>query len=191
MDMMRLSIAAFTLIGWLGLIGASGVVTRVHAEDSFDGHRLFFTEAQRKQASLRESSVSPDSLPSASGQGLEDVESIRGTSTAERAHADSVDSSDTRQRPLSTDQREDSANNDHVYFTGLVTGKRQPRVLVNGLPCEPVSAEHSAKSDQPASINCHGVRNDELTLTVSIVSGELLVTDGDGQVHHLLPGEAM
>ena len=191
MDMMRLSIAAFTLIGWLGLIGASGVVTRVHAEDSFDGHRLFFTEAQRKQASLKESDVSPDSLPGTSGQGLENVEKKRGTSTAERAHANSVDSSDTRQRPFSTVRDKDSANNYHVYFTGLVTGKRQPRVLVNGLPCEPVSTEHSGKTDQPASINCHGVRNDELRLTVLIASGELLITDGDGRVHHLLPGEGM
>ena len=191
MDMMRLSITAFIVIGWLGLIGASGAVTRVHAEDSFDGHRLFFTEAQRKQASLKESDVSPDSLPGAAGQGLENLGEKRGTSTAERGHADSVDSSDTRQRPLSAVRLEDSANKDHVYYTGLITGKRQPLVLVNGLPCEPVSAEHSGKSVQPASINCHGVRNDELSLTVSIVSGELLVTDGDGRVHHLLPGEGM
>ncbi len=86
---------------------------------------------------------------------------------------------------------EDSANNYHVYFTGLVTGMREPQVLVNGLPCEPATAEHSWKSAQPVPVNCHGLHDDDLRLTVSIASGELLVTDRGGRVHRLLPGKGM
>ncbi len=189
--MKTLSTMVFTFMTWLGLIGASGVVTMVHAEDSFDGHRLFFTDAQRKEATLNGPDVSPDSLPDVSAQELVNAEAERDASAGERAKADSVDPPDTRQRPLSTARYEDSANDYHVYFTGLVTGQREPRVLVNGLPCEPASAEHSGKSDQPVPINCHGIRNDELRLTVSIASGELLVTDPGGRIHHLLPGEGM
>ena len=178
----------FTVMAWLGLIGASGSIAMVHAEDLFAGHRLFFTEAQRNQATLKEAELAPDDLPGASRQELGNASTERDSSAGEHGKTDSVD---TPQRPLSTARHEDSTNKYHVYFTGLVTGKREPRILVNGLPCEPASAEYSGKSGQPIPIDCHGMRNDELSLTVSIVSGKLLVTDRRGRVHHLLPGEGM
>ncbi len=191
MDMKTLSTTAVTCIAWLGLTGASGAVTMVHAEDSFDGHRLFFTEAQRKQATLKEPDISPDSLPGASSRELANASAERDASTGERAKVDSVDQLETPQRRLSTVRHEDSAIDYDVYFTGLVTGRQEPRVLVNGLPCEPAAAQHSGKSGQPVPINCHGVRNDDLRLTLSTGSGKLLVTDRAGRVHHLLPGKGM
>ena len=189
--MKTLTTTAVSCIAWLALTGASGAVTMVHAEDSFDGHRLFFTEAQRKQATLKETDISPDSLPGASSGALANVSAKRDASTGERAKADSVDQLLTSQRRLSTARHEDSAKDYDVYFTALVTGRHEPRVLVNGLPCEPAAAENSGKSGQPVPIHCHGVRNDDLRLTLSTGSGKLLVKDRGGRVHHLLPGKGM
>ncbi len=87
--------------------------------------------------------------------------------------------------------QEGFTNNYRVYFTGLVTGRREPRILVNGLPCQSAPVSHSVKADQPVLINCHGVLDDAVRLTVSIASGILWVTDSAGRVHQLLPGEGM
>ena len=67
--MKTLSTTEVTFMAWLGLIGASAAVTEVHAEDAFDGHRLFFTEAQRTQATGSGSDDSSESLPVALVQG--------------------------------------------------------------------------------------------------------------------------
>lgn len=170
--MKTLATAAFTLMAWQGLTAASSAVSPVLSEESLAGHRLFFTQAQRVDATLKVPvvpNVPEGSKPNGSLQEL-------------------AGSHENRPSP----PRQKGSPNDYlVYFTGLVTGMREARVLVNGLPCESVNVEPDAKVDQPVSIDCHGVRDDELRLAVLIITEELLVTDLAGRVHHLTPGEGM
>lgn len=183
--------AFFTIMAWHGPTGASSAVPPVLAEDSLEGHRLFFTEAQRTDATLKVPDVPSGSIPNASLQELADSEKKQISGGGKHASKVSVDPLNTRQGRASTPRQEASTNGYLVYFTGLVTGMREARILVNGLPCEFAYVELDVKADQLVPINCHGVRDDDLRLAVSMLTEELLVTDAAGRVHHLSPGEGM
>lgn len=182
---------AFTIFAWYGLIDASSAAPPNLAENSLEGHRLFFTEAERTDATLKAHGVASGSVPKATLQELATSEKTRVSGGGKDAGRVSADPLSSGQGRASAPPQEGSSNDYHVYFTGLVSGMHEARILVNGLPCESVFVEHNVKADQLVPINCHGVRDDELRLAVSILTEALLVTDPAGQVHHLSPGEGM
>ena len=179
------------ILSWLGLTGANSVVSLAHGEDPLAGRRLFFTETQRADATLK---VPVDSSGSKSQPALQEhaeSEETRVSGASRHASKAMTDPLSTRHDRASASGQAGSSNDYHVYFTGLVTGMHEARILVNGLPCESVQLEHDVKIDQPLPIHCHGVRDDELRLTVSIATATLFVTGPAGRVHHLSPGEGM
>lgn len=183
--------------GRLSLCGLSlcGMTASAHGQDAFDGHRLFFTEAQRKAAAQESLEVLPDRLRQAAASELEKTNAFRdgihGGNTSERVNSRSADSLNTRRSSEQNDRVENHPQNYQVYFTGLVTGRRGVQILVNGLPCQFSSTQQSRKTGRPLVIDCPGVRNDALSLSLSERAGELSVTGAGRRVHQLLPGEGI
>lgn len=182
----------FTVVGWLVLIATSATVTMAHAEETFDGHRLFFTESQRDQSALRELNAFAGRVPEGSNKKAEKPGASDAANTATSGGGSiKPGSKKARQRRLPKGRDQRSVKHFRVYFTGLVTGMRDAQVLVNGLPCDIVFAEPDEKPQRPLPLHCHGVRDKGLTLTVSADTAELLVRESGGRVHRLLPGEGL
>ncbi|ASJ76237.1 hypothetical protein [Granulosicoccus antarcticus] len=176
------------LLSWV----AMNLAHAENSEDAIKGHRLFFTEAQRKQVTEQISEQSSYKLSDAEA-GLEtagkEAHSIAAGETDESLKAPSPESPVSRQAQSPAMAQGGTVDNYQVYFSGLVVGLRGAGVLVNDLPCQFESAAWKRTASEPLSLDCSGVKNEALVLTLLPRSGVLMVSDAGGRVHRLVPGE--
>jgi hypothetical protein len=178
---------------WLVCLG--GVASVAHAEDAFQGYRLFFTEAQRKQATLEVPEQALLRLQGAPANGLAQMRikpaTMPGAGVGKSVLPRMTRPHDTGQPHHLTAPPDGLKKEYQVYFTGLITGLRGAQLLVNDLPCQFKSAVRWEDPDRQVSIGCSGVRNDALILTLSPGTGELVVSSAGGRKYRLLPGEGL